>query len=339
MFRRLGATFGALSLLLSAQLAQAAEVNLYTTREPGLIRPLLDRFTETTGTAVNTVFVQGGLAERLAAEGTRSPADVAMVVDIGNLMELVDRDLSQPVRSEVLEAAIPAALRGEDGRWFALSTRARAIYVSRERVPEAEGAKLTYADLADPRFKGKVCIRSGQHPYNTALFSALLVEHGEAWLRDYLTKLKANLARRPAGGDREVARDIRAGICDVGLANTYYVGIMLSGRGGEEQKAWGEAIRVVLPDDGAMVNVSGAVVARHAPHRAEAVKLLEFLASPEAQALYAKVNFEYPVRTDAALDPIVAGFGTLKLGEVPLPKVAAQRARASQIVDEVGFDR
>lgn len=339
MLHRFGAAFGALSLLLCAQLAQAAEVNLYTTREPGLIRPLLDRFTQKTGTTVNTVFVQGGLAERLAAEGTRSPADVVMVVDIGNLMDLVDRNLSQPVKSAVLESAVPAGLRGEDGRWFALSTRARAIYVSRERVPEAEGAKLTYEDLADPRFKGKVCIRSGQHPYNTALFSALLVEHDEAWLRDYLTRLKGNLARRPGGGDREVARDIRAGICDVGLANTYYQGIMLSGQGGEEQRAWGQAIRVVLPNDGAMVNVSGAVVASHAPHREEAVKLLEFLVSPEAQALYAEVNFEYPVRADAALHPIVAGFGTLKIGTIPLPEIAAKRARASQIVDEVGFDR
>jgi iron(III) transport system substrate-binding protein len=339
MFHRLSATIGALSLLLGAQIAQAAEVNLYTTREPGLIRPLLDRFTQKTSTTVNTVFVQGGLAERLAAEGTRSPADVAMVVDIGNLMDLVDRNLSQPVKSDVLEAAIPAGLRGGDGRWFALSTRARAIYASRERVPEAEVAKLTYEDLADPRFKGKVCIRSGQHPYNTALFSALLVEHDEAWLRDYLARLKGNLARRPGGGDREVARDIRAGICDVGLANTYYQGIMLSGQGGEEQRAWGQAIRMVLPNDGAMVNVSGAIVARHAPNREEAVKLLEFLASPEAQALYAEVNFEYPVRADAALHPIVAGFGTLKIGTIPLPDIASRRARASQIVDEVGFDR
>jgi iron(III) transport system substrate-binding protein len=262
-----------------------------------------------------------------------------MVVDIGNLMELVDKGLAQPVRSAALEAAVPANLRDADGRWFALSTRARAIYSSRERLSEADAAKLTYADLADPRFKGRVCIRSGQHPYNTALFAGLLVEHGEAWLRDYLTKLRANLARRAAGGDREVARDIMAGLCDVGVANTYYVGLMLSGAGGADQKRWGEAIRVTLPADGAAVNVSGAIVARHAPNRAEAVKLLEFLTSAEAQAVYAEANYEYPVRPGAALNPIVAGFGTLKVGEIPLPQVAAQRAAASRIVDEVGFDR
>lgn len=339
MFKRFRVTLGALSLAMAATAVQAAEVNLYTTREPALIRPLLERFTQQTGTTVNTVFVQGGLAERMTAEGTRSAADVAMVVDIGNLMELVDKNLSQPVQSAVLEGAIPANLRAPDGRWFALSTRARAIYVSRERVPEADAARLTYEDLADPRFKGRVCIRSGQHPYNTALFAGLLVQHGEAWLRDYLTRLKANLARRAAGGDREVARDIMAGLCDIGVANTYYAGLMLAGRGGEEQVRWGQAIRVVLPAGGTAVNVSGAVVARHAPNRAEAVKLLEFLVSPEAQALYAEANFEYPVRPDAALHPIVAGFGTLQVAGISLPEIAAQRALASRIVDEVGFDR
>ncbi len=339
MFKRLRHILGVIPLAFATPAAMAAEVNLYTTREPALIRPLLERFTQQTGTTVNTVFVQGGLAERLAAEGTRSPADLAMVVDIGNLMELVDKNLAQPVQSATLEAAIPANLRGDDGRWFALSTRARAIYVSRERVPEAQAVQLTYEDLADPRFKGRVCIRSGQHPYNTALFSALLVRHGEPWLRDYLTRLKANLARRAAGGDREVARDIMAGICDVGVANTYYAGLMLSGRGGDEQRAWGQAVRVVLPAGGTAVNVSGAIVARHAPNRAEAVKLLEFLVSPDAQTLYAEANFEYPVVPGAPLHPIVAGFGTLRVDQTSLPEIAAQRARASRIVDEVGFDR
>ena len=339
MFKRLRHILGVIPLAFATPAAMAAEVNLYTTREPALIRPLLERFTQQTGTTVNTVFVQGGLAERLAAEGTRSPADLAMVVDIGNLMELVDKNLAQPVQSATLEAAIPANLRGDDGRWFALSTRARAIYVSRERVPEAQAVQLTYEDLADPRFKGRVCIRSGQHPYNTALFSALLVRHGEPWLRDYLTRLKANLARRAAGGDREVARDIMAGICDVGVANTSYAGLMLSGRGGDEQRAWGQAVRVVLPAGGTAVNVSGAIVARHAPNRAEAVKLLEFLVSPDAQTLYAEANFEYPVVPGAPLHPIVAGFGTLRVDQTSLPEIAAQRARASRIVDEVGFDR
>ncbi|WP_159348283.1 extracellular solute-binding protein [Roseomonas harenae] len=339
MTRSRKAAFFALSMLLAPAMAGAAEVNLYTTREPGLMRPLTERFTKETGIEVNTVFVQGGLAERLAAEGSRSRADVAMVVDVGNLMELVDRNLTQPLESKALESAIPANLRDPQGRWFALSTRARAIYASRERIPEAEAAKLTYEDLADPRFKGKVCIRSGQHPYNTALFSILLIQHGEPWLRDYLTKVKGNLARRATGGDREVARDILAGLCDVGLANTYYAGLMLSGRGGEDQKRWGEAVRVILPPSETAVNISGGAVTRHAPNRAEAVRFLEFLVSPEAQTLYANGNFENPVRPNTPTNPIVEGFGSLTPRDVSLPDVAAHRAAASRIVDEVGFDR
>ncbi|WP_426959630.1 extracellular solute-binding protein [Muricoccus radiodurans] len=328
----------ALSLLAPAA-AGAAEVNVYTTREPGLMRPLTERFTRETGIAVNSVFVQGGLAERIAAEGARSRADVAMVVDVGNLMELVDRDLAQPVQSAALEAAIPAGLRDPQGRWFALSTRARAIYVSRERVPEAEAAALTYEALAEPRWRGRVCIRSGQHPYNTALFSILMVDHGEAWLRTYLTNLRGNLARRATGGDREVARDILAGICDVGLANTYYAGLMLSGAGGDEQRRWGEAVRVILPPGHTAVNISGAVVAKNAPNRAEAVRFLEWLVGEEAQTLYANGNFENPVRPGTPTNPIVQGFGELRPRNVSLPEVAARRAAASRIVDEVGFDR
>ncbi|PZR12945.1 MAG: iron ABC transporter substrate-binding protein [Azospirillum brasilense] len=314
-------------------------MNLYTTREPGLLRPLTERFTAETGIQVNTVFVQGGLAERLAAEGSRSRADVAMVVDVGNLMELVDRDLAQPVRSDVLEGAIPANLRDPQGRWFALSTRARAIYASRERIPAEDAAKLTYEDLADSRFRGRVCIRSGQHPYNTALFSNLMIEHGETWLRDYLMKLKANLARRATGGDREVARDIMAGSCDVGVANTYYAGLMLSGRGGDDQKRWGEAVRVVLPANETAVNITGAVVTRHAPNRAEAQRLLEFMVSPEAQTVYANSNFENPVRPGTPTNPIVEGFGNLAPRDVSMSEVAARRTAVSRIVDEVGFDR
>jgi iron(III) transport system substrate-binding protein len=325
---------------LSASVASAAEVNLYTTREPGLIEPLIKRFTEQTGIKVNTVFLNTGLAERVAAEGTSSPADVLMTVDIGNLTDLVKRGLVQPVRSEALEEAIPPALRDSDGNWFALSQRGRAILVSKDRVTDPS---LTYEDLADPRWRGKVCIRSGQHPYNVALFAAMLTKEGEQATDDFLKGLKANLARKPAGGDRDVARDILAGICDVGLANTYYPALMLSGAGGDEQKRWGEAVRVVLPTfkdkAGTHINISGAALAKNAPHRAEAVALLEFLVSPEAQRIYANANYEYPVRRDVEPHPIVAGFGKLTMDTTPLNMVAAKRDEASRQVDRVGLDR
>jgi len=318
----------------------AGEVNLYSTREPGLINPLLERFTTQTGIKVNTVFLNTGLAERVASEGSSSPADVLMTVDIGNIVDLQKKGLTQPIRSAALEAAVPANLRDQEGQWFSLSLRARAIFVSKDRVSDRT---MTYESLADPRWKGKVCLRSGQHPYNTALFAAMIVKHGEAATKEYLTQLKQNLARRPAGGDRDVARDILAGTCDVGLSNTYYGGLMLSGSGGPDQKRWGEAVRVILPTFkdgiGTHVNVSAAAVARHAPNKAEAVRLIEWLVTPEAQKAYAEANFEYPVRPGVTLHPIVAAFGTLKVDNTKLDAIAAQRAAASMLVDQTGFDR
>ena len=336
--RRTGLRAGILCLLALPGAAAAAEVNLYTTREPGLIRPLIEAYTARSGVKVNTVFVEKGLAERVAAEGARANADVVMTVDIGNLIELVDRDLAQPVRSAALEAAVPAPLRDPDGRWFALSMRARVLYA--DKALSALTA-ATYESLADPAWKGKVCIRPGQHPYNTALIAAFLVRHGadktEAWLKG----LKANLARKAAGGDRDVARDIAADLCEVGLANSYYVGLMRSGRGGPDQQKWGEAIKVVLPTfagGGTHVNVSGAVVARNAPNREEAVKLLEYLVSDEAQALYAKTDYEYPVRPGTAVDPVLAAFGTLSPDTTSLVEIARNRKAASLLADKVGFD-
>jgi iron(III) transport system substrate-binding protein len=318
--------------------AFSQEVNLYTTREAGLIQPLLDAFTKDTKIKVNTIFIKDGLAERVKAEGANSPADVLMTVDIGNLMDVVDQGVTQPVQSEALAAAIPANLRDPKGEWFALSQRARLVYVSKDRVKDTA---ITYESLADPKWKGKICIRSGQHPYNIALTAAYIVHHGadkaEAWLRG----IKANLARKPAGGDREVARDILGGICDIGVGNSYYVGLMRSGKGGPDQLKWGEAINVLLPtfQGGAThVNVSGAAVAKNAPNKANAIKLLEYLASNDAQALYAQANFEYPVRGGAKIDPIIAALGTLKTDNVDLGAVAKARKQASELVDKVGFN-
>jgi iron(III) transport system substrate-binding protein len=319
--------------------ALAQEVNIYTTREPGLIEPLLAAFTDETGIATNVVFAESGLAERVAAEGQNSPADVLMVVDYGGLVDFKERGLTQPVDSAVLDAAVPAALRDPDDHWFALSMRARVIYVSKERVSETA---LTYEDLADPRWAGRVCIRSGQHPYNTSLFGAMIEKDGAAATEEYLTALRANLARTAAGGDRDVARDILADICDVGIANSYYVGLMRSGAGGPEQETWGDAINVILPTfadgEGTHVNISGAALARHAPHPQEAIRLLEFLVSPTAQAIYARGNFEYPVTAGAEIDPIIDALGTLTVDPTPLADIAEHRAEASQLVDKVGFD-
>ena len=317
--------------------AQEQQVSLYTTREPGLIKPLLEAFTKSSGVKVNAIFFKDGMAERVAAEGQRSPADVLMTVDIGNLIDLVDRNVTQPIKSDVLEAAVPANLRGADGSWFTLATRARVVYAAKNLPVDA----LTYENLADPKWKGKICIRSGQHPYNTALTAAYIAHHGaekaEAWLRG----VKANLARKPGGGDREVARDILGGLCEIGVGNSYYVGVMRSGQGGPEQKTWGEAIKVILPTfegGGTQVNISGATVAKFAPNKANAIKLLEYLVSDEAQKLYASHDFEYPVKAGAPTDPIIQSLGTLKLDSMPLADIVTHRKAASELMDKVGFD-
>ena len=320
--------------------ASSGELNLYTTREPGLIQPLLDAFTEASGVKVNTVFVRDGLLERVRAEGERSPADVLMTVDTGNLLDLVDNGQTQPVQSQVLADAIPAHLRGDDGQWFALSLRDRVLYADKDLQLDS----FTYEQLADPQWKGRVCIRSGQHPYNTSLIAAMIAHAGEEKTERWLRGVKANLARKAAGGDRDVARDILGGICDIGIANAYYVGRMKNAEPGSEQHRWGEAIKVIRPtfasaaDGGTPVNISGAAVALHAPNRDNAVKLLEYLVSDEAQSLYARANYEYPVKAGVELDPVVASFGGMKVDTLPLAEVARHRRQASELVDRVGFD-
>ena len=322
-----------------AATAGKGELNLYTTREPGLVQPLLDAFTAETGIKVNTVMLRDGLTERLAAEGERSPADVLMTVDTGRLLDVVEAGHTQAIDSAVLTAAIPAHLRSADGQWFALSLRDRVVYADKD----LDLSGFTYEDLADEKWKGRVCIRSGQHPYNTSLFAAMIAHNGAQATENWLSAVKGNLARKAAGGDRDVARDILAGICDIGIANAYYVGRMKNAEEGSEQRAWGDAIQVVRPvfaadNGGTHVNISGAAVARHAPNRDNAVKLLEYLVGEQAQSLYARANYEYPVRAGVELDPVVASFGAMNIDPLPLAEVVANRKLASELVDKVGFD-
>ncbi len=333
----------AVAVAAAALPARAAdELTLYTTREAGLIQPLIAAFTAQTRIAVNTVFVKDGLLERVRAEGTRSPADLLMTVDVGNLLDLVEGGVTQPVKSAALESAIPANLRGADGQWFALSMRARVLYADKS----SSLTSFRYEDLADPRYKGKVCIRAGQHPYNTALVASMIAHDGEAKTEQWLRGVKANLARKATGGDRDVARDILGGICDIGLANSYYVGQMKGAREGSDARRWGEAIKVIRPSfasvkgGGTHVNISGAALAKNAPHKANAVKLLEFLVSAPAQELYAQANYEFPVRKGVPLDPIIGEtIGGLTVDPLPLADIARYRKQASALVDKVGFDQ
>lgn len=320
---------------IAASGAMAAEVNVYTYREPGLIKPLFDKFTAETGVKVNVIFAKAGLEERIQSEGANSPADMLITTDIANLRKAVDLGITQNVKSAALEKAVPPALRAADGAWYALSVRARVIYAAKDRVKDAA---LTYADLASPRFKGKFCVRDGRHNYNNALFAAAIVHWGEAKAEEWLKGLRANLAKKPSGGDRDVAKDIASGACEVGLGNTYYVGLM---NADAQQKAISDQIRVIMPtfENGKThVNVSGFVVAKHAKNKAEAVKLAEWLVGAQAQGMYGQQNFEYPVLAGAPVEPFIKSFGDLKADDIPLESVAGKAKAASELTDKVGFN-
>lgn len=314
----------------------AGEVNLYSFRQPQLIQPILDRFQAETGITVNVVYAERGLLERLKAEGDNSPADVVLTADVGNLNDMVEAGVLQGVRSPVLEANIPAQYRDPDGQWFGLTMRARVIYASKERVKPEQVAR--YEDLADPRFKGRVCTRSGKHVYMVSLVASMLAEKGEEQTEQWLMGVRDNLARKPQGNDRAQAKAIAEGECDVALGNTYYYGAMLAN---PEERSWAEAVSMVFPnqaDRGTHVNVSGGAVTKAAKNRAEAIRLLEFLSGDEAQRLYAEQNFEYPVKAGVPLSPVVAAWGSFKADAIPLVEVAQQRAAASRLVDRTGFD-
>ena len=328
------------SLLLTAATISAApafaDVNIYTTRQPELIQPVIDAFTAETGIAVNLAFVSDGLPERLKAEGSRSPADLVMTVDIANLQQIVDADVIQPVESDVLAAAIPAELRSPENLWFGLTTRARIVYASRDRV--AEGEVTTYEDLADPKWEGRICTRSGVHNYNLALVSGIIEHHGVEYAKEWAAGVRANLARKPEGNDRAQVRAIWAGECDISLGNTYYMGQMLAD---PEQTEWANSVNIVFPtfeDAGTHINISGIALTKAAPNKDEAIQLMEFLVSPEAQAIYAEKNNEYPVLADAELSELVASWGTFEADTVSLTDLASHRAEALRVMEEVNFD-
>ena len=323
-------------ILNSPAFAQSGEVNVYTYRETKLVQPLIDAFTKDTGIKVNIVSASSGLEQRIKAEGANSPADVLLTVDVGRIAEAVDAGVTQPIKSDALDKIVPAQYRDPDGHWAGISMRARVIYASKDRVKQDA---ITYEELADPKWKGKICIRSGQHIYNNALFAAFIAKHGEAETEAFLRGLKANLAQKPSGGDRETARDVAAGKCDIGIGNTYYWALMMNHDA--DKKPWAEATKVILPTfagGGTHVNLSGVLLAKNAPNRANGVKLIEWLAGEKAQQMYADANYEYPVRAGVAIHPTIAGYGKLNADTLPISKIAANRKTASTLVDKVGFD-
>lgn len=331
---RLPLSIAALSLCAFPALAD--EVNVYSHRQPELIQPLIDAYTAETGVTVNVAFVDKGMAERLVAEGARSPADLVLTVDIARLAQVVEAGVTQPVSSPVLEANIPADLRDPAGQWFGLTSRARIVYASIDRVDPSQ--ITTYEALADPEWKGRLCSRSGTNDYNIALLSAVIAHKGRDAAKDWAAGVKANLARKPAGGDRDQVKAIWAGECDIAIGNTYYIGQMLAD---PEQKAWAESVRILFPTfetGGTHLNISGVAMTKAAPNREAALRFMEWLAGDEAQRIYAETNNEYPVKPGVARSALVESWGTFTPDPLSLTEIAANRAEALKIMEEVDFD-
>jgi iron(III) transport system substrate-binding protein len=329
------AGFGMLANVPIANAQGAGEVNIYSYREPGLINPLLKAFTDKTGVKTNVIFAAAGLNERMQAEGARSPADLLLTVDAGRLSEAKDAGLTQPVTLASLSAGVPESFRDPQGHWFGLTMRARVIYAHKDRVKQAS---ITYEELADPKWKGKICSRPGTHVYNTSLAATMIAHKGEAAAEVWMRGFKSNLARKPAGGDREQVRDVAAGVCDIAIGNTYYYPLMLAN---PQQKAWVENVKILFPnaaDRGTHVNISGMALARNAPNKTNALRLMEFLVTDQAQKIYAEANNEYPVSGRIEPSAIVKSWGPLKPDPLPLENIARFRKRASELMDKVGFD-
>lgn len=321
-------------LALTAMTSVASEVNVYSYRQPFLVEPLFNEFTKQTGVKVNVVFAKKGMAERLAREGEHSPADVLLTTDISRLIELHEKDLLQSVSSSTIDEAIPSQFKAADKTWYALTTRVRNIY-SAKRLGDVD---FSYEDLADEKYKGKICTRSGKHAYNVALVSSMVAEHGEEKTLTWLEGVKKNLARKPQGNDRGQVQAIHQGLCDVSIGNSYYFGKMLKD---EKQKMWADAVNINFPNQanrGAHVNISGMGMAKYSPNAKQAQALMEFLVSEQAQQMYAETNMEYPVRAGVKKSDLVGSWGEFKADTLSLETIAANRKVALKLLDKAQFD-
>jgi iron(III) transport system substrate-binding protein len=313
-------------------------VNVYSYRQPPLVEPLFKAFTAKTGIAVKMIFAEKGLIERLEQEGPLSPADVLMSSDVGRLVEAADKGLAQPVVSDAINSKIPANLRASDNQWFGLTMRARVVYASVDRVPQTA---ISYEELADPKWKGKICTRPFDHPYNLGLTAFMIAKLGDAETKTWLEGVKANFAVKPNGSDRSQAKSVMAGECDLALGNTYYMGLMQNDEKEPEQKDWAKASRIVFPSSermGTHVNISGMLLTKNAPDKDNALKFMAFLASDEAQALYAGANYEYPVNPAVKPSATVEAWGPLKPDSINVADVAKHLKRAAELVAEVDMN-
>lgn len=323
--------------------AQEQVLNLYSARHYQTDEALYADFTKATGIKINRVDADdAGIIARLRSEGTSSPADVILLVDASRLWRAEVEGLFQPVKSATLENRIPPQLRGKDdgagSQWFGLSTRARVIVYNKANVQREDVD--TYEELADPKNKGKVCTRSGSHPYNLSLFGSIYEHLGAAATETWLRGVVANMARDPKGGDTDQIKAVASGECGIALTNTYYLARLMRSTKPEDQ-AVVEKIGVVFPNQsswGTHVNVAGGAVAKNSKNRAAAIRFLEYLASDSAQTYFANGNNEYPAVASVKLDnPALDAFGKFKAELIPISVVGLNSARVQVILDRVGY--
>ncbi|MGB1360536.1 MAG: extracellular solute-binding protein [Alphaproteobacteria bacterium] len=333
---------GSLATAFVATSAMAGEVNVYSYRQAFLTKQLFAEFEKKTGHKVNVLVAKKGLLQKVKSEGKNTKADVIMTVDISNLHKIKKMDLSQEVDSSVVNKNVPANFRDEDGEWIGLSQRARIIYTSKDRVKK--GAIKTYMDLADPKWKGKICIRSGTNKYNIGLISYMINRHGEAKAKQWLEGLKANLARKPKGNDRAQVKAVYEGVCDIAVGNDYYYGKMLKNK---DQIAWANSVNLVWPDQagkGVHTNLAGIALTKYAKNKDVAIELIEFLTSDYAQKLYAEGNNEMPVNSRVSVSDKVKSWhksagGKLKIDtSVSLSDIADEAKDAVKLVNKTGFN-
>jgi iron(III) transport system substrate-binding protein len=325
-----------LCLLSISTVSFAETVNVYSFRQPFLIEPILESFTKKTGIETQVIFAKKGLIQRIKREGKLSPADVVLTSNFSKLLQLKTEGLTQPFnQTDTINKNVPSQFRDSEAHWVALTKRVRNIYSSKARLGKLD---ISYEDLANPTYKGKICTRSGKHPYNLGLIASMIAHNGEAQTKVWLEGVKNNLARKPQGNDRAQVKAIKEGLCDVSLGNSYYLGKMLNDK---KQIPWANAVELNFPNQanrGSHINVSGAVIAKYSPNQKAAQKLLAYLTTNTAQALYAELNMEYPVKVDVAPSTLVSSWGAFKEDSIPLEDVAANIKTALKLTDQTKFD-
>ena len=317
----------------------ANEINIYSHRQPFLINPFLELFTEETGIKTNVVYSKKGLAQRLKAEGDKSPADVILTVDIGRLYIYDDLDLLAPINSKKLLNNIPIYLRSPENTWFGLSKRARVIVVNKNKIKDGEITRIE--DLADTKWKGKICTRPGSHVYNRGIMASVLAALGEEKAEQWAKSFVNNFAKRPQGNDRAQVKAIYEGECDIALINNYYFG-KLKFSEDPQQRKWVENVKLIFPnqgenDRGAHVNISGGGIAKYSKNKENALALLEFLTSEKAQKLYGEINFEYPVNPKVLPSLELQKWGEFREDNLPIIKIAELGPLSQKIIDRVGW--